>query len=82
MYFMIKLSIFNYIFIKKSIISIIFFFKKKFHSLLHKLSFFKSYIVKGGVRNGLLGLLIAQKHYTSVQLKYSRMWFYQEEKKK
>ena len=39
-------------------------------------AFFKSYIVKGGVRNGLLGLLIAQKHYTSVQLKYSRMWYY------
>lgn len=40
-------------------------------------AFFKSYILKGGFRNGLLGLLIAQKSYVSVQLKYAAIWFYQ-----
>ena len=43
-------------------------------------AFFKSYILKGGFRNGLLGLLIAQKSYVSVQLKYAAIWFYQEKK--
>ena len=42
-------------------------------------AFCKSYFLKGGFRNGLLGLLIAQKQYVSVQLKYAALWFIQKE---
>ncbi|MEO0587937.1 MAG: glycosyltransferase family 2 protein [Planctomycetota bacterium] len=38
------------------------------------LAFVKFYVAKGGWRDGLFGLLMAQKAWVSVQLKYAALW--------
>lgn len=42
------------------------------------LAFLKLYLLKGGFRDGMFGLLIAQRAAIAVQLKYSALWALQE----
>ncbi len=42
-------------------------------------AFIKFYLLKGGIKDGVFGLLIAQKALVSAQLKYAALWAAQEE---
>jgi glycosyltransferase involved in cell wall biosynthesis len=47
-----------------------------------KAAFWKFFLFKGGFLDGAFGLLIAQKAAFSVQLKYARLWHYQQQARK
>ena len=38
------------------------------------MAFFKFYVLKGGFRDGLFGLIMAQQAAISVQMKYASLW--------
>ncbi|MEM6756622.1 MAG: glycosyltransferase family 2 protein [Planctomycetota bacterium] len=46
------------------------------------LAFLKFFLLKGGWRDGAFGLLIAQKAWVSVQLKYAALWSIQSERRR
>ncbi|MEM0913043.1 MAG: glycosyltransferase family 2 protein [Planctomycetota bacterium] len=46
------------------------------------MAFLKFLLIKGGWRDGVFGLLIAQKAWVSVQLKYAALWSLQRERRR